>query len=156
VVPAVSPWTAPAPAEPPDLEILREPLIATPPPKRPQPPIGPAKPIVVTVAPPAPARATVTTSRSISGAASWYCRAGWSPCTNNHPDGAGFDAYAAAGPALRAAIGSGWRGTIVTVDGIRVKLIDWCQCYKGQANEKLLDLYYDVFTRTGSRVTIRW
>ena len=45
---------------------------------------------------------------------------------------------------------------VVTVDGIRVKLIDWCQCYKGESNEKLLDLYHDVYLRTGSPVTIRW
>ena len=59
-------------------------------------------------------------------------------------------------PALRAAIGPDWRGTIITVDGIRVKLIDWCQCYRGEPSEKLLDLYYDVFARTGSTVTVRW
>jgi hypothetical protein len=96
------------------------------------------------------------TGHSISGRASWYCDAGVSSCTVNHPDGSGFDAYAAAGPRLRAAIGSGWRGMVVTVDGIRVKLIDWCQCYQGESNEKLLDLYHDVFLRTGSAVTIRW
>ena len=95
-------------------------------------------------------------AHSISGAASWYCRAGVSPCTVNHPDGGGVDAYAAAGPKLRAAIGSGWRGTIVYVNGVRVQLIDWCQCYQGESNEKLLDLYYDVYARTGSAVTIRW
>ncbi len=79
-----------------------------------------------------------------------------SPCTTTHPDGSGFDAYGAAGPALRAAIGSDWRGRIVTVDGIRVKLIDWCQCYAGEPNEKLIDLYYDVYVRTGSSIVIRW
>jgi hypothetical protein len=68
----------------------------------------------------------------------------------------GFQGYAAAGPKLRAALGSDWRGSIVYVDGIRVKLIDWCQCYNGEPNEKLLDLYHDVFARTGSHVTIRW
>ena len=97
-----------------------------------------------------------STSHSISGAASWYCYAGVSACTSGYPDTTGFDAYAAAGPRLRAAIGSSWRGKVVTVDGIRVKLIDWCQCYQGESNEKLLDLYHDVFLRTGSSVTIRW
>ena len=67
-----------------------------------------------------------------------------------------LDAYAAAGPRLRAAIGSSWRGTIVYVNGLRVQLIDWCQCYQGEPNEKLLDLYYDVYARTGTAVTIRW
>lgn len=108
----------------------------------------PAPRIVVSVNPPA--------THVLSGRASWYCRAGSSPCTENHPDSTSFDAYAAAGPKLRAALGSGWRGRIVSVDGIRVKLVDWCQCYQGQSNEKLLDLYYDVFARTGSAVTIRW
>ena len=112
---------------------------------------------VVRDAPPIPATsATTETSGEISGVASWYCRAGWSPCTTTHPDFRGFDAYAAAGPALRAAIGPIWRGRIVTVDGLRVKLIDWCQCYRGEPGEKLLDLYYDVFARTGSTVTVRW
>jgi hypothetical protein len=93
---------------------------------------------------------------SISGRASWFCDAGTSPCSSSHPDTTGFDAYAAAGPRLRAAIGPNWRGMVVLVDGIRVKLIDWCQCYQGQSNEKLLDLYHDVYLRTGSSVTIRW
>ena len=152
----VVPSAALSPAPTPGLEVLREPLIATPPPDRPQPWTQPAKPNVVRITPPIPATSAITTSRTISGVASWYCRAGWSPCTTTHPDGAGFDAYAAAGPALRAAIGPDWRGTIVTVDGLRVKLIDWCQCYRGQPSEKLLDLYYDVYARTGSRVTVRW
>jgi hypothetical protein len=94
--------------------------------------------------------------QSLRGYASYYCRAGVSPCTNDYPDGGGVQAYAAAGPKLRNALGSGWRGSIVYVDGIRVKLIDWCQCYQGESNEKLLDLYYDVFARTGSPVVIRW
>jgi hypothetical protein len=149
--PVVVSAAAPSPTGTPDLEVLRDRFIPTSPPDRPQPSIEPAKPILVKIAPPAPASSGV-----ISGVASWYCRAGSSPCTTNHPDGAGFDAYAAAGPALRAAIGPDWRGTIITVDGIRVKLIDWCQCYRGEPGEKLLDLYYDVFARTGSTVTVRW
>lgn len=99
---------------------------------------------------------STSTTHSISGTASWYCDAGVSPCTVDHPDTSGFDAYAAAGPRLRAAIGSSWRGKVVYVDGIRVKLIDWCQCYQGESNEKLLDLYHDVYLRTGSAVTVRW
>ena len=92
---------------------------------------------------------------TLRGLASWYCRAGSSPCHYQYPDTGGFDAYGAAGPRLRDALGS-WRGKVVSVDGIRVKLVDWCQCYKGQANEKLIDLYYDVYRRAGSTVTIRW
>ena len=117
-------------------------------PERAQPSVRPAKPIVVSVRP--------VTTHVLSGPASWYCRAGVSPCTNTQPDYGGFDAYAAAGPKLRAAIGPSWRGTIVWVDGIRVKLIDWCQCYQGEKQEKLLDLYYDVYARTGTAVVIRW
>jgi hypothetical protein len=120
-------------------------------PERPTPDVREPQRIVVEVPPPKPA-----TSHVLRGPASWYCRAGVSPCTYTHPDGGGFDAYAAAGPKLRAAIGPGWRGSIVYVDGIRVKLIDWCQCYRGEPHEKLLDLYYDVYRRTGTSVTIRW
>jgi hypothetical protein len=123
-------------------------LADIPQPARAQPAVRAAKPIVVEVKP--------VTTHVLSGPASWYCRAGVSPCTNTQPDLGGFDAYAAAGPKLRAAIGPGWRGTIVYVDGIRVKLIDWCQCYRGEPQEKLLDLYYDVYARTGTAVVIRW
>jgi hypothetical protein len=148
-VPVSSAWALLDPSPTSDLEVLREPLIATPPPERPQPALPAASPIVVSTVP--------KTTHAISGRASYYCRAGVSVCTVNHPDGGGFDAYAAAGPALRAAIGPDWRGRIVYVDGIRVKLIDWCQCYGGKTGvEKLLDLYYDVYARTGSQVTIRW
>jgi hypothetical protein len=132
-------------------------------PDRATPRVRDPEPIVVELQPQQPATAatqatsaTSATSHVLRGAASWYCRAGVSPCTFTHPDLRGFDAYAAAGPRLRAAIGPGWRGTIVSVDGIRVKLIDWCQCYKGEPHEKLLDLYYDVYARTGGSVTIRW
>jgi hypothetical protein len=125
-------------------------LLSDPPVERARPSLPATRPIAVTK-PVAP-----KTTHSISGRASWYCDAGVSPCTNDHPDTSGFDAYAAAGPRLRSAIGSSWRGKIVYVDGIRVKLIDWCQCYQGESHEKLLDLYHDVYVRTGSAVTIRW
>ena len=118
-----------------------------------------ARPIVRLIPTPEPEPVRVASSqpaRSITGFASWYCRAGVSPCTYGHPDGSGFNAYAAAGPKLRAAIGPDWRGRVITVDGIKVKLIDWCQCYRGEPHEKLLDLYYDVYKRTGTSVRIRW
>ena len=134
-----------------ELPVLREPFVPPAPAERAQPTLKTPKPLVVNVAPPKP-----KTTHVLRGFASYYCRAGSSPCTNDHPDAGGVDRYAAAGPKLRAAIGPSWRGNIVYVDGIRVKLIDWCQCYKGESNEKLLDLYYDVFDRTGSPVTIRW
>jgi hypothetical protein len=145
---AFRPVVVPSAAAP-DLEILREPLIPTPPAERAQPSLPVASPIVVPVVP--------KTTHAISGRASYYCRAGVSICTVHHPDGPGFDDYAAAGPALRAAIGPDWRGRIVYVDGIRVKLIDWCECTGGSTGvEKLLDLYYDVFARAGSAVVVRW
>jgi hypothetical protein len=146
-VTAPSRVTASAPSNIEDLE-LRDLAFPTAPPPRANPSIGAAKPIVVAIPP--------KTTHALRGYASYYCRAGSSPCTANYPDGSGFQGYAAAGPKLRAALGSGWRGSIVYVDGVRVKLIDWCQCYEGQSNEKLLDLYYDVFARTGSPVVIRW
>jgi hypothetical protein len=115
---------------------------------RAQPSLPSSKPIVVTVAP--------KTTHVIAGRASWYCRASISPCTVDHPDDGGVDAYAAAGPRLRAAIGSDWRGKIVYVDGRRVRLIDWCECHEGESIEKLLDLYYDVYAQTGPAVRVRW
>jgi hypothetical protein len=147
-----APAAAARPQRTADLNAVRDPWVASAPPERAQPPLPDANPIVVPVATPKPA----ATTQRISGTASWYCRSGSSPCTSGYPDGTGVDAYAAAGPRLRAALGASWRGMVVTVDGIRVKLIDWCQCYQGEPNEKLLDLYYDVFARTGSSVTVRW
>ena len=151
--PVVLDRAAPAPpAEPaskPNLRPLADPLPPALLAERPQPSLPNPKAIALTVGP--------RTAHSISGLASWYCRAGSSICTASHPDVRGFDAYAAAGPRLRAALGADWRGRIVYVDGIRVKLIDWCKCTGGSTGvEKLLDLYYDVFARTGSKVTIRW
>jgi hypothetical protein len=141
---------------------MRDPSLSAPiaPPDRARPDVPVAKAIVRPIAtpPPEPAleAAAKPTANAITGLASWYCRAGVSPCTYGYPDGSGFDAYAAAGPGLRAAIGPDWRGRIISVDGIKVKLIDWCQCYKGEPHEKLLDLYYDVYRRTGTNVRIRW
>ena len=102
------------------------------------------------------------TSHVLKGRASWYCnndgsRAQISACHYQYPDTGAYNAYAAAGPKLRAALGPNWRGKVVYVDGLRVKLVDWCQCYGGQSGvEKVIDLYYDVYLRAGSSVTIRW
>ena len=141
----------------PDLRPLADPAAPTVPPARPQPVLPDTKPIVKSVTP--------KTTHAISGRASWYCNADnphdpYSICHNAYPDGPGFDAYAAAGPGLRAALGSGWRGRLVYVCGrqcVRVRLVDWCQCTGGSVGVvKLIDLYNDVFVRTGSNVTIRW
>jgi hypothetical protein len=105
--------------------------------------------------------ATPRLSRAISGVATWYCLPGVSPCMAAHPSGGMF---AAAGPALRAAIGPAWRGTIVRVDSgaasLRVQLVDWCLCTGGH----LIDLYSDAMRqidpgfrlRGGAQVTVRW
>jgi hypothetical protein len=115
---------------------------------------------VVVKPPPKP-----VTRHALRGKASWYCKAGVSICMAVHPDRAGVaDMYAAAGPRLRRAIcGSDtsdcWRGRRVYVNGVAVVLADWCQCYKGEAHEKIIDLYWDAWARVPnveSGVTVRW
>lgn len=102
----------------------------------------------------------------LRGPASWYCnvfsrRGPISSCMSGHPDTRGTDRFAAAGPKLRAAICgvqscTSWRGRYVSVNGQRVQLVDWCQCYWHHSSEKVIDLYLDVFQLTGGTVTIRW
>jgi hypothetical protein len=149
---------APPPAIPaPRLQPIADAQAPSAPPDRPQPKLPEPKPTVVTVAQSLP--------HSISGRASWYCNSDdpsvpYSICHNAYPDGPGFDAYAAAGPGLRAALGSGWRNTVVLVCGrrcVEVRLVDWCKCTGGSVGAvKLIDLYQDVYARTGGNVTIRW
>lgn len=71
---------------------------------------------------------------AIRGRASWYSARG---------------SVAAAGPALRKALGPGWRGTWVRVSAgsrsVLVRLDDWCQCYTGTRGERLVDLSDDDF-----------
>ena len=81
-------------------------------------------------------------SFTVRGTATWYCLPGVSPCTAGYPEDG---KYAAAGPALRAAL-SDWRGRTITVSagGRSVKdvvLVDWCRCDGGG----LIDLYAGVF-----------
>jgi hypothetical protein len=118
----------------------------------------------VTIKAPPPPKA-VPTSHAISGKASWYCRAGVSICMAAHPDRAGVaDMYAAAGPGLRRAIcgsesSNCWRGRTVMVNGVAVVLADWCGCSSSASSIKLIDLYWDAWTRVPgveSGVTIRW
>jgi len=77
------------------------------------------------------------------GAATWY---------RYHPG------QAAAGPRLRAALGSHWRGRYVRVNGLRVRLTDWCACPFG----RVVDLHVGDFARlarpsTGVlRVSVAW
>lgn len=98
------------------------------------------------------------TGNSIQGRASWYCRAGVSICHYKYGPGT---MSAAAGPRLRSAIGKNWRGTVVSVTSgsvtVNVKLVDWCQCYKGQSHEKIIDLYWIAFKQLpNNKVTVSW
>ena len=69
---------------------------------------------------------------SVTGTASWY----------RYVPG-----QAAAGPRLRALLGPGWRGMTVRVNGIPVRLTDWCQCYQGRPDERVVDLDARTFAR---------
>jgi rare lipoprotein A (peptidoglycan hydrolase) len=85
----------------------------------------------------------------VIGRASWY--------------NVGRGYYAAAGPDLR--IGS-WRGRVVEVCNtekcIKVKIIDWCQCYRNEPTERIIDLSADAFaalfplSRGLGKVTVKW
>lgn len=86
---------------------------------------------------------------AISGTASWYRASGL---------------IAAAGPELRRWLGKGWRGSVVQVCAgscVTVTVSDWCQCYRGERRERVIDLSDDAFSRlaplpTGLvRVTVR-
>ena len=87
--------------------------------------------------------ATTKPSRALTGRATWYAyRPG----------------QAAAGPALRRALGKSWRGRTVTVNGQRVTLTDWCACGGG----RIIDLDSRTFaalaplSRGVMRVKVRW
>jgi hypothetical protein len=70
--------------------------------------------------------------RTVAGKATWY---------------AYVPGHAAAGPALRRALGKGWRGTKVTACSagrcVRVTLSDWCACGHG----RVIDLDVRSFAR---------
>ena len=70
----------------------------------------------------------------LRGTASWY-------------DAGPTDA--AAGPALRAALGRGWRGSLVQACAgdrcVQVRLSGWCQCHRGEATERVIDLPDEAF-----------
>lgn len=72
---------------------------------------------------------------AIRGVATWY---------DYVPGGA------AAGPALRRALGPHWRGTWVractTTRCVRVQLTDWCSCYQDH-KPRLIDLDVRSFAR---------
>jgi rare lipoprotein A (peptidoglycan hydrolase) len=87
----------------------------------------------------------------VEGVASWYAAHG---------------AIAAAGPVLRHALGAHWRGSVVRVCAgdrcVTVTVSDWCQCYRGEDRERMIDLSDDTFARLAplSRgvldVVVRW
>lgn len=113
---------------------------------RPEPVVGPLPPVGAsptdTLSEPAPSGMA-----ALKGLASWYCRTAASPCTAGIPAGR---LAAAAGPALRAALGVAWRGRDVTVCRgayicATVTLVDWCQCY----GSRVLDLYARAFRLLG-------
>jgi len=115
-------------------------------PEAPQPVVTPK---VVQRATPKPIGAP-RTSHSVRGVATWYCQPGVSRCTSGYPS---TGAYAAAGPALRAALGH-WRGKVVWVNGIRVTLVDWCAC----SGAHVIDVYHSTWLRIPhpNSATIRW
>jgi hypothetical protein len=82
----------------------------------------------------------------LTGPASWYC------CTRGHTAG---EFVAAAGPALRV---GAWRGRVVRVNGLRVRLVDFCRCPFG----RVIDLHPGVFrnlaplSRGIVRVSVAW
>jgi len=90
-------------------------------------------------------------SDQVSGVATWYCLPGTSRCTRGFSAGG---AYGAAGPELRSALGPNWRGTTVYVNGIPVKLIDFCAC----GGNHVVDVYHSTWLKipNQSHVTIRW
>jgi hypothetical protein len=93
---------------------------------------------------------------SARGLASYYCRAGVSICTHGYPPGS---MVAAACGKLRAAMGSHWRGRVVTVRAgsrsVRITLVDWCG-----STSKLIDLYWEPMRRLGGTgvlpVVVSW
>ncbi len=100
-------------------------------------PHGPIGPGVASM----PTSGLMAAVRAVSGPASWYCKPGRSACTRGYRGGL----HAAAGPKVRAMLGSRYRGQAVTVWAgirrVRVTIVDWCACPGG----RVLDLYADAF-----------
>ena len=83
---------------------------------------------------PATSEPTAKPSARTHGVASWFAA----------PAGT-----AAAGPALRRLLGKDWRGQHVRVSAggrsVVVALTDWCQCYRGEDRERIIDLSRGAF-----------
>lgn len=111
----------------------------------------PAAPFAAPVAVASPRIGPTSTPGPLAGVASWYRTPGLT---------------SAAGPALRRALGPDWRGRTVTVRAgdreVTVRLTDWCQCFRGTATERLIDLSDDAFrelaplSRGLVAVTVTW
>lgn len=90
-----------------------------------------------------------SSAHRVRGVASYYC------CHKDYPSGR----YAAAGPKLRV---GHWRGRTVLVNGLKVTLVDSCQCYEGTPRERIIDLYPGVFddidplSKGITMVTVTW
>ena len=100
---------------------------------------------------PATSEPTAKPSARTHGTASWFAA----------PAGT-----AAAGPALRRLLGKDWRGQRVRVTAgdrsVVVALTDWCQCYRGEDRERIIDLSRSSFaaladpSRGVLRVKVSW
>jgi len=102
-------------------------------------PVETAEPSVAAPASPAPSASRSLSGSTLRGIASWY------------------DArIAAAGPALRRVLGRYWRGHAVRVcvgsSCAATTLGDWCQCFKGTASERIIDLPRWLFARLADPV----
>ena len=104
-----------------------------------------------------PTRAAVANAAHVlAGVASWYCRAGRSVCPAGW--GPGFMGAAACAP-LRAAMGPGWRGRVVSVTAngrlVTVKLVDYCA-----STGKTIDLFWLPMSMLGGtgvlHANVRW
>ena len=146
-------WSPPSTTPKPRL-ILRETLSSMPRETMPPRPRQPQQaPVVVAKTSDVPSKRS---GQSVSGIASWYCKAGVSVCHHSYPPGS---MVAAACGKLRAAMSPSWRGQTVTVSGggnqVTVKLVDWCG-----SSTKLIDLYWEPMSRLGGTgvlpVTVRW
>jgi hypothetical protein len=120
--------------------------------------LAPPPPAVPTISPVATAAPSPTPDRFAGwtrGIATWFDaeRRGQSTWYTR----AGYDLYAAAGPALRELLG-GYRHkqrfqieiwSPKTGARFRIWVVDWCSCSKGKKRERLIDLAPVVFTKIG-------
>lgn len=110
----------------------------------PSPQRAPTKPRIAAI--PHPPTPTFSSRSSVSGKASWYCKAGVSACHRSYPPGS---MVAAACAPLRKAMGTNWRGRRVVVASagrsVVVVLVDYCA-----STDKTIDLYAAPFSVLGA------